>query len=96
MSDLVKCKTCGVEVSKTAPSCPSCGENLPGLAIKCPKCGSMSISIGQKGFGLGKSVAGAVLLGPIGLLGGVMGRKKLEITCQSCGKKWKPDKKDFQ
>ena len=95
MAEMVNCKTCGKEVSKTAPTCPHCGEEAPGLHIKCPKCNSMNISTGKKGFGLGKAAGGLILLGPVGLLGGMIGRKKIELVCQACGKKWKPDPKDF-
>ncbi len=95
MAELKKCKTCGKEVSKTAPLCPHCGESLPGLHIKCPVCGSMSIGIGQKGFSLGKAAAGGILLGPVGLLGGLIGRKKVEIICQACEYKWVSRPKDF-
>jgi len=88
---VVPCKACGKEVSRTAPSCPHCGEFAPGLHLKCPKCGSMNIGTGQQGFGLGKAAAGLVLLGPVGLFGGMIGRKKIELVCQNCGKKWKPE-----
>ncbi len=43
-----------------------------------------------KGFSLGKAVAGAVLLGPVGILGGAIGRKDIECKCLICGKKWIP------
>lgn len=95
MSELVKCKSCGKEVSKTAPTCPQCGETAPGLHIQCPKCESMNIAPSQKGFGLGKAAVGGLLLGPVGLLGGMIGRKKVEMVCQACGNKWKPDPKNF-
>lgn len=95
MAELVKCKTCDKEVSKTAPTCPHCGENLPGLHVKCPKCSSMSISTSQKGFGKKKAAAGFILFGPIGLLGGMLGGKKVELVCQRWGHKWKADPKDF-
>jgi DNA-directed RNA polymerase subunit RPC12/RpoP len=95
VATLVKCKTCGEQVSKTAPTCPHCGENAPGINIKCPVCNSMNFSTGQKGFGLGKAAAGAILLGPVGLLGGMFGRKKIELVCQACGHKWKPDPREF-
>jgi DNA-directed RNA polymerase subunit RPC12/RpoP len=95
MAILIKCKTCGKQVSKTAPTCPYCGENAPGINISCPVCTSKNFSTGQKGFGLGKAAAGAVLLGPVGLLGGLLGRKKIEFICQSCGHKWKPDPREF-
>jgi tellurium resistance protein TerD len=61
--------------------------------IKCPKCGSTQITAGDKGFGLGKAAVGGILLGPVGLLGGMLGSKKVMITCLKCGKKWKAGKK---
>ncbi|KLU59955.1 hypothetical protein CEB3_c33860 [Peptococcaceae bacterium CEB3] len=56
--------------------------------LKCPKCGCTQIAAGNKGFGLGKAAAGGFLLGPVGLLGGLVGSKKVMITCLSCGHKW--------
>jgi ribosomal protein L32 len=88
---LVKCKVCGKDVSETAPTCPHCGETAPGVNIKCPKCGSTNIAAGEKGFSLGKAAVGALLLGPAGLLGGMAGRKKIEIACRSCGHRWIPE-----
>lgn len=57
--------------------------------IKCPKCGSTQLNADRKGFGLGKAAGGALLLGPLGLLGGLIGSKKVMITCLKCGKQWK-------
>ena len=96
MAELVTCKTCGKQVSKTAPTCPHCGENAPGLHIKCPSCQSMNIAPSEKGFSLGKAAAGAILLGPIGLFGGMFGRKNIEFVCQACGHKWKPSPNDLK
>lgn len=62
-------------------------------SIKCPKCGSTQITAGNKGFGLGKAAAGAVLLGPVGLLGGVIGSKKVMVGCLKCGYRWQAGKK---
>ena len=60
--------------------------------ITCPKCGSNQITANKKGFGLGKAVGGAILLGPIGLLGGAIGSRKIMLTCLNCGKQWRPGK----
>ncbi len=90
-SELVTCKTCKKEISQTAPECPHCGEHLPGLKIFCPKCRSTSVQLGQKGYGALKAAAGALILGPGGLLVGLHGRKNMELQCLSCGKKWKPE-----
>ncbi len=61
--------------------------------IRCPKCGSTQIAAGNKGFGLGKAAAGGLLLGPVGLLGGLIGSKKVMITCLKCGYKWEAGKR---
>lgn len=61
-------------------------------AIKCPKCGSTQITAGNKGFGLGKAAVGGALLGPVGLLGGLIGSKKVMVTCLNCGKQWQAGK----
>ena len=63
---------------------------------KCPNCGSHHIHIDKKGFSLGKAAVGGVLLGPIGLLGGMLGGKKLKQTCLDCGfEQYVPEYKEF-
>lgn len=56
---------------------------------KCPRCGSTSLLGNKKGFGIGKAVVGATILGPLGLVAGSIGSKKVQVTCLSCGKKFK-------
>lgn len=56
--------------------------------IKCPKCGSHQISVDKKGYSIGKGVFGTVLLGPIGLMAGGVGKDKIRITCLNCGNTW--------
>lgn len=55
----------------------------------CPACGSRTdwVPVGteKKGFSVGKAAAGAVLLGPIGLVGGALGKKKETYYCKNCG-----------
>ena len=53
--------------------------------LKCPKCGSTNLTANNKGFGLGKAAVGGVLLGPVGLLGGLIGSKKAVFICLKCG-----------
>ena len=83
-SNTVTCRTCQHSVSRTAPSCPNCGELYPGLISGCPYCGSKNIRITPKGFSLGKATAGAVVVGPIGVAGGLLGRKDLDVRCLDC------------
>lgn len=58
--------------------------------IRCPKCHSNQIASGQQGFGVGKAAVGLVALGPVGLAGGLINRKKVELHCLSCGNRWQP------
>jgi ribosomal protein S27E len=58
--------------------------------IRCPKCGSTQLTANKKGFGLGKAAAGGILLGPVGLLGGLIGAGQITITCLKCGHTFQP------
>lgn len=57
--------------------------------FRCPMCGEVSkwkeIDTRNKGFSVGKAAAGAILLGPIGLVGGALGKKKTLYACGNCG-----------
>ena len=54
----------------------------------CPRC-SMGFlrAVGERtgGFSGGKAAVGALLLGPIGLAAGALGKKKVTYQCQRCG-----------
>ena len=56
---------------------------------KCPMCGEMTtwkkVDESNKGFSVGKAAVGAVLLGPVGLVGGALGKKKESYYCGKCG-----------
>ena len=55
---------------------------------RCPMCGSsawIEVDVTKKGFSVGKAAIGGVLLGPIGLLGGALGKKKRCYACRNCG-----------
>jgi hypothetical protein len=54
----------------------------------CPRCYSTSITANEKGFGVGKAVVGVGLFGLPGILAGSIGRKKIKVTCLSCGHSW--------
>lgn len=48
---------------------------------KCPMCGEIvkwkKVDTQNKGFSVGKAAVGRVLLGPVGLIGGAFGKKKI-------------------
>ncbi len=66
-----------------------------GDEIRCTRCGSGNVRTGQKGFGLGKAAIGGLILGPVGLLGGLLGSKELKISCNQCGHSWSPNQHDY-
>jgi|WetSurMetagenome_2_1015567.scaffolds.fasta_scaffold295929_2 hypothetical protein len=71
-----------------------CAEMDKQGTVYCPKCHSTSLSIGQKGFGVGNAAAGAFLTGNLlGLAAGAIGSNKVRITCLKCGHKFYPGKK---
>ena len=53
-------------MGKAPDKCPMWGEKVQWKLVDTTK----------KGFSVGKAAAGAVLLGPIGLVGGALGKKK--------------------
>ncbi len=100
----IKCPACNKFTSGNRLDCLACGSSLvpqsalpiqkiksqqdSSAALSCPKCQSTSLSGNKKGFGLGKAVAGGLLIGGIGLLSGFFGSRKIEITCMQCGHTW--------
>lgn len=57
--------------------------------LRCWKCGSINLSTGRSGAGMiGKAAIGAVLVGPVGLIGAAAARRKLR--CAGCGSVNKP------
>ena len=59
------------------------------MKVTCPKCGSDQISANKKGFSGKKAVAGALVVGGIGLFAGTLGSKKILCTCLACGNTFK-------
>lgn len=54
----------------------------------CPRCGSSSIQVLKRGFSGGNAVAGALLLGPVGLAAGAIGSGNIQRVCVNCGHKF--------
>ena len=56
---------------------------------KCPMCGETlmwkKVDTQKKGFSVGKAALGGFLLGPVGLLGGALGKKTVWYACGKCG-----------
>lgn len=63
---------------------------------KCPMCGEIVkwklVDETKKGFSVGKAVGGALIFGPIGLVGGALGKKKNCYCCGNCGFEHEYDK----
>ena len=55
--------------------CPMCGESLNWKRVDTQK----------KGFSFAKATVGALLVGPVGLVGGALGKKKACYYCGKCG-----------
>lgn len=59
------------------------------VPAKCPMCGEIikwkNVDEQRKGFSVGKAAVGGLLLGPVGLLGGALGKKKVTMCCGNCG-----------
>ncbi len=58
---------------------------------RCPCCGSAkwvqaAVNQGKSGFSVGKAAIGGFLFGPVGLLGGALGKRHtvVQMVCQNC------------
>ena len=64
-------------------------EKMASAPRKCPMCGEFvnwkKVDTAKKGFSVGKAAVGGVLLGPVGLIGGALGKKKSSYYCGKCG-----------
>ncbi|PCH66243.1 MAG: hypothetical protein COC01_08580 [Bacteroidetes bacterium] len=58
--------------------------------VVCPKCGSSSLQANKRGYSLLKGVVGLAV--PGGVLWGLHGYNKINITCLGCGHKFKAGK----
>lgn len=56
--------------------CPICKDALRTM---------VKVEEGRKGFSVGKAAIGAALVGPVGLVGGALGKKKATYVCPKCG-----------
>ena len=56
--------------------------------VCCPICQSEQIQSKTAGFSVTKAAIGAVLIGPVGLVGGAIGANKIRLYCMKCGHEW--------
>ena len=56
---------------------------------KCPMCDERNmwkkVDTTKKGFSVGKAAVGGLIFGPLGLIGGALGKKKVWYCCGKCG-----------
>lgn len=57
--------------------------------VRCPRCGSPSVQLQNKGYDLGAGCCGWAILGPIGMLCGMIDAYDKHKECLNCGHKWK-------
>lgn len=59
------------------------------VPAECPMCGEartwVIVEQSNKGFSVGKAVIGALLFGPVGVIGGALGSPKVACSCGRCG-----------
>ncbi|MEO2075363.1 MAG: TerD family protein [Bacillus sp. (in: firmicutes)] len=85
----------GYPAQSTYPTNSGAYQTYGGDEIICPRCHSSNVRTGKKGFGLGKAAVGGLILGPVGLLGGFIGKNQLKFTCNNCGSTWSPSQTDY-
>lgn len=66
------------------------GADLMEMPVACPKCHSTHLATNSSGFSIVKGVAGALLIGPLGLVAGAHGSSRIQITCLKCGHVFSP------
>ena len=53
----------------------------------CPQCEKLPI-VQKPAFSFGAGIVGLFILGPVGLLCGVIGNNTLTLICFNCGHRW--------
>jgi DNA-directed RNA polymerase subunit RPC12/RpoP len=82
-----KCRVCGKIVSPSADICPHCGEREPGAKVQCRYCGSGRVTVSNaQVLSYGKAAVATMLLGPVGLLAGLLPANHTFCRCLDCGK----------
>ena len=59
--------------------------------VRCPKCRCEQVTADKRGVSVaGPLLGGLAVRGPVGLVLGLLGRKRTVITCLKCGTRWSP------
>ena len=73
---------------RTEPLCSACARReYP--ASSCPQCGCPNVTPDRRGYSVIAGIAGDLLVGPIGLLAGVVGENEIILSCTNCNHKWR-------
>ena len=87
--DIVNIKPAGQSVlDYQQPAQQNQSSNINEDKITCPKCGSAQIHIDTKGVSGLKACCGGFICGPLGLLFGLSGSKKIRKSCLKCNNSW--------
>jgi RNA polymerase subunit RPABC4/transcription elongation factor Spt4 len=84
------CRQCDNQVEQLDKVCKYCKTTSPGIESYCPSCRSEDYVFHKYGFAKGRSLAGAILAGPVGLAAGYIGYGDIECICKSCKQGWLP------
>jgi len=57
--------------------------------VRCPRCGNQQVYGASRGYSGSSGALGCLLIGPLGLLLGLLGAGRPTITCMQCGHRWK-------
>jgi hypothetical protein len=87
-ANIERLRGAGKSAEKRLPD-SSGASDAPTSTVPCSRCGSGQVAGARKGYGAGKGVVGLLVAGPVGLLAGLLGRKKLVVSCLSCGHSWR-------
>lgn len=82
------CRHCDTFLDNRYKRCPNCNGHAPWIDSYCPSCSSEDYVFHPYGFATGRSIAGGLVAGPLGLLSGFIGSTDIECICLECKQGW--------